>query len=486
MNLIGDAWIPVLDADGRSATVGLRELYERAHEIRDLALQPPQRIAVTRLLLCITHAALDGPEDEDDWRACKDRIVPESLAYLEERLDRFELYGDRPFLQVRDLVPTDNFRLDKLDFGLAAGDKETLFDHAAASASRVHSPAWTARSLLATQLFAQSSSKITRTEWGGCLTDPAPTHAPGIAESAVHALLRGENMLGSVHLNLATRVDISCDWGAPVWDIDIPNPKSREAAQVVHSYLGRLVPLARAILLAPRSSSLTMVAGLAYELPPAGVEPTATVILKTRNGARVPGYLSTAPDRHPWRDAPSVLAVARAGEPGGPLALLHLLRNADLGVVDVWLGGIALERPGKISDSPEWVFSLPTGLLRDDPIALYSAGVALSDEGKKQLRAAVDTWGKAMRKRGKELTGPRSLAERAYWAALDAQYEILVEIGCSDDPDLGRWRPVVLRAMREAYSSACPHTTPRQIQAFAQGGRLLNLPSVDSQEDGAQ
>ena len=77
MNLIGDPWIPVLDADGKSATVGLRELYERAHEIRDLALQPPQRIAVTRLLLCITHATLDGPEDEDDWRAfstCADRL----------------------------------------------------------------------------------------------------------------------------------------------------------------------------------------------------------------------------------------------------------------------------------------------------------------------------------------------------------------------------------------------------------------------------
>ena len=60
MNLIGDPWVPVVFQGGQTRTVGLNGLYEQAAEIRDLALAPPQRIAVMRLLICITQAALNG------------------------------------------------------------------------------------------------------------------------------------------------------------------------------------------------------------------------------------------------------------------------------------------------------------------------------------------------------------------------------------------------------------------------------------------
>ena len=136
MNLIGEPWIPILDKDSSAGQVGLQELFERAHEIRDLALQPPQRIAVTRLILCIIQAALEGPRDESDWRACREQIVPESLKYLDARTDRFELFGARPFLQVPNLEPTDNATLDKLDFGLSSGNNATLFDHAGSPQGR--------------------------------------------------------------------------------------------------------------------------------------------------------------------------------------------------------------------------------------------------------------------------------------------------------------------------------------------------------------
>lgn len=63
MNLATDAWIPIVWNVGKAGTVSLREAFERAHEIQDLAVRPHERIALMRLLICIAQAALDGPAD---------------------------------------------------------------------------------------------------------------------------------------------------------------------------------------------------------------------------------------------------------------------------------------------------------------------------------------------------------------------------------------------------------------------------------------
>ena len=52
MNLVNDPWIPVMLPDGRSDMVGLTDLFQRADAIRDLAVDPPQRVALMRLLIC--------------------------------------------------------------------------------------------------------------------------------------------------------------------------------------------------------------------------------------------------------------------------------------------------------------------------------------------------------------------------------------------------------------------------------------------------
>ncbi|MFA6108502.1 MAG: type I-E CRISPR-associated protein Cse1/CasA [Candidatus Latescibacterota bacterium] len=491
MNLIGDPWVPVLGADGQAREVGLAEIYERGEEILDLAVQPLQRIALMRLLLCITHAALDGPKDEEEWRACRARIGPESLEYLRRRQDRFELYGERPFLQVAGLELVQNARLDKLDFGLAAGNNDTLYDHAANGEPRVHAPAWQALNLLVMQLFGQSS-KATQVHWGGKLTAANHKLAPAGAESAMHALLRADSLLASVWLNMVIREDVSAPWGKPVWEVEIPHHESSQAEEVRASFLGRLVPLARGILLVPGATDFTLVEGLQYEKPPAGHETTATVVLKKRDGKQVPGYLSVEPSRHPWRDAPSVLALAGAGIDGGPPALRHLRRNPDLGTVDVWLGGLALERSAKLVDTAEWVFPVPCELIGDEALTTYEAGVKEANNDEVKVRAAVNAWwaelkkarqGQSGKHRDDSLKGYREGATGEYWSLLDARHRVLVDAACSADKDLSPWRSTVRAAMFQAYEASCPHTTPRQIQAFARGRRALYLKSERSAEE---
>src|ERR1017187_3269207 len=144
MNLTTDAWIPIVWNNGKPGTVSLREAFERSEEIRDLAVRPHERISLMRLLICIAQAALDGPNDQDDWKTCLPRIVPAALDYLNRWRHAFELFGNgQRFLQVANLKkPATKSNSDdddegnstsKLDLALATGNNTTLFDNSGGS-----------------------------------------------------------------------------------------------------------------------------------------------------------------------------------------------------------------------------------------------------------------------------------------------------------------------------------------------------------------
>ena len=100
-NLIDEPWIPVLMQDGTNRLVSLGEVFADANGgIADLALNPYERVAVFRLLLCITQAALGSKrlKDERSWRELKSLVGPMSADYLKKWHDRFFLYGHHAFL----------------------------------------------------------------------------------------------------------------------------------------------------------------------------------------------------------------------------------------------------------------------------------------------------------------------------------------------------------------------------------------------------
>lgn len=100
MNLIIDPWIPAVRGNGRRELFSLQDLFAQAHELRDLAVKPHERIALMRLLLCITQAALDGPADETEWQDCQPLIQRRVRDYLKKWAGAFELFGEgQRFLQ---------------------------------------------------------------------------------------------------------------------------------------------------------------------------------------------------------------------------------------------------------------------------------------------------------------------------------------------------------------------------------------------------
>lgn len=492
MNLIGDPWIPVVFADGIMRQVSLQELFEQAQLIRDLSLAPPQRVAVMRLLLCIAQAALNGPQDEKRWRTCEDEISAVSLRYLHNHCNSFELFGPQPFMQVGDLETEKSASLDKFDFGLSSGNNATLFDQEATPEGRPHSPAWAALHLL-TFLNFSPGGLVSQAIWQGKKSGKNATAAPCIR--VTHTFMRSSTLLKTIHFNLLTRhyveVESHREWGQPVWEVFPKSPDDQQAfANAARTYLGRLVPLSRLVKLTPRSDGQVEAQcilgpspkGLEFNQPPPTFrEPSTTITITKDRQEEKHDYLRLSVDKHIWRELGSVLALSQSMENvGGPPALARLIQSAEELVdekVDVWVGGLVADRQA-FEDMIEWNLYIPVNLLGQTSLNHYQAGVSLADQGEGCLKLAIYRYLAEFKaymgkdKKSQEiLRGVQQRGAITYWQSLDQQYEVLFKYLST----LDSWRKIIIHAIRDAYSQSCPHTTPRQIQAFAHGLRVLHL-----------
>src|SRR5690625_7984227 len=91
-NLIDEPWIPIADY----GLISLRDIFSN-NKYRELGGNPIQKIAIFKLLLAISQAAVT-PSDEEAWQALgTEKLAHRCLTYLERWHDKFYLYGERPF-----------------------------------------------------------------------------------------------------------------------------------------------------------------------------------------------------------------------------------------------------------------------------------------------------------------------------------------------------------------------------------------------------
>jgi CRISPR system Cascade subunit CasA len=485
MNLTTDAWIPALDAGGRRDLFSLRDLFAHAHELRDLSAKPHERVGLMRLLLCITQAALDGPVDEGEWESCLPTIQPRVHDYLEEWRAAFELFGDgRRFQQVPGLKAgkdsDDGNAATKLDLTLATGNNSTLFDNLAAEERGIEA-ARIALSLLAFQSFAPCG-RIGVAKWNGVDTPGkgSCSHAPCAPSSMIHTVILGENLLQTVHRNLLTK-EIVADaygpdrWGKPSWEIPCGDSGDKAAqTNATMTYLGRLVPLSRAIHLHEGGLSLILANGLEYPIFPAFREATATITKRKDELALLPASTS----RSLWRQLPAI-SVKRRGDAdptSGPLALSHVSDNAH---TILWVGALVTDK-AKIEDVVESTYSLPAGMFTEVGRVAYERGVSHAEEREGALIQAVKTYAAHL----KVGTPASARARQHFWTRVEQHLGELFAL--ANKPDLAdnlaasEWGKAVAEAAVDAYERSCPRQTPRQIEAHAHGLRkLTHRPKTD-------
>lgn len=479
MNLIGDPWIPVIFEDGQSSLTGLLDFFEKSSAIQDLTVNPPQRISLMRLLICIVQAALDGPEDEKEWLECQDKIVPESIKYLDEKSELFDLFGDQPFMQIKELKADKTVPLDKLDCCLASGNRSTLFDHEAIPSGR-----WKTSDLqtinLLTFLNFSTGGKIGQGIWRQNKYNHSTFQAPCI--KSAHTFIRGRNILETIYFNLLTKKKIMSfpngKWGNPVWEIFPKSPDDKGSFEnAAETYMGRLVPLSRFINLSEGSETECIISPTfkKYIIThlPSFREPSTTVVISRQEK---PYYLPVSSEKHIWRDLSSVLNLAVSNEQGGAVCLQNIRQGMEYfsdSHIDIWVGGLETgDSIAKLNDMVEWNLSLPMELFGETVLIIYQNGVTLAKQGEQALKSGVASYYSDQKVQSKETTGIKKKAAIFYWTFLDNNYQVLINLA-NEQQELDKWKKLLYSAMHEAYKQTCPHETPRQIQAFTKGKKKL-------------
>ena len=488
MNLTTDAWIPVLRADGCRAEVSLLEAFTQGHEIADLSVRPHERIALLRLLICIAQAALDGPKNENEWRGCLQQIPQRVADYLAKWRHAFELFGNQQrFLQVPNLKSTkaddgEANTVDKLDLAFACGNNSTLFDNSGGS-TRSFTSAELAQMLVTFQSFAPGGT-TSYAKWNGTATRRSAGAAVCIASSPLHAFIRKGSLLTTVHANLLTKESFSEHagrgglWGEPVWQRMPAGPG--DLPEMTRSYLGRLVPVTRAIRLNDDKCTVTLGEALVYPaFDEVFAEPSMTI--ETRNEKRV--GLRADPSRAIWRQLAAITTLRRSGALGGPIALRNVLEAE---AFDLWVGALVTHpmQIAKLVDTVDSAFHrVPVALTQGMGHQIYEAGVAHSEHLATRLNRAVASFRRLLkdeidrgesRKRGLTLKAKAALH---YWTAAENLVPQLLFLVTNPPPvEQARyqfadtaWGKALFAAALEAYDLACPHATPRQLQAYVLG-----------------
>jgi CRISPR system Cascade subunit CasA len=494
MNLTIDPWIPALRADGRRDLFSLQDLFAQAHELRDLAAKPHERIALMRLLLCITQAALDGPADEDAWEQCQPLIQPRVRAYLSKWRGSFELFGDGPrFLQLGNLKAgkesDEGNAATKLDLSLATGNNSTLFDNLAGDKRSIRA-ARAAVNLITFQNFS-ACGRIGIAKWNGKDTPGkgSSNHAPCTSSSMVHTFILGSCLLDTLFLNLLNketiRENLTGGWGKPIWEHPITDFTGESAKNAGMTYLGRFVPLSRAIRLDDQGFSIILANGLEYPVFPAFRETSATIIKRKEEL----GLLSASTSRNLWRQLSAITVKRRAGAENGagPLALVNLSEPRE--DITVWVGALIAAGNGKLVDVIESTYSLPPGMFSESAEfgrAAYEKGVAFAESYDEPSKGILMQAVKAYARSLKVAAPAYDRARQFFWTRVEQHLSSLFDLARNTDlaADLPNcaWGKAVQAAARAAYEQSCPRQTPRQIEAFALGLRRFNFrPKVNLQ-----
>ncbi|MCK9375746.1 MAG: type I-E CRISPR-associated protein Cse1/CasA [Syntrophobacterales bacterium] len=534
MNVAFDPWIPVVTASGHPTLASLYTVLAGGEQFADLAVRPHERVSLMRLLLCVAHAALNGPRDYDDWCDVPKNLPGAVQKYLTDWKDSFELFHpEKPWLQVAELKGVEKGAEDLgktspvtlLDFELATGNNSTLFDHGGQMNSRQIEPERIALNLLTFQNFSSGGGspvaqwKTTRTSQVG---NP---DAPCLSQSMAHCLLRGRSLAETTHFNLPTFENIKRHYrtfstdlkkggsysdialGRPVWEF-FPESPEKESDRVINAtktYLGRLVPISRWIRLIQGSGQMYCCNGFRYDTYKDGFasEPTAAVRLvtkKDKKGAETTErrVVKVEPKKALWRELSSLLVKRSAEGLGGPLAMGNAPYDTEF---DFHVCAITRDQ-ASMDIALESVFHIFPAFLTH--LSAYQAEVTGADkvlgaEGySRKLRWAIEDYRQTIdndwkprvkRTQAKEQNVLRErLAQTAflsYWTTVEKNLPLLMnhlKAFGTDAALLTReaWRKMLFSAACEAYRIACGQETPRQLRAFVKGWRKLTSAGIET------
>lgn len=479
-NLIDESWIPVADL-GR---VSLRQVFTKP-EIRFLAGNPVQKIALLKLLLAIAQSAFT-PRDEAEWQNVGEAGLAERcLVYLDNHYDKFFLFGNNPFLQMPEVSKAVQQPYSAVLPEIATGNTTVLSQ---IQLARDLSHADKALLLVVLMGFALGGKKtdnrvVLSPGYQGKSNDkgkPA-TGKPGPCVAhlgLLHSFLLAPTLRQSLWLNLLTEQDVAATnlfpmgLGIAPWEKMPAGENCSVAQRLKQSLLGRLIPLCRFCLLTDQGLHYSQ--GLTHGGYKEGISDLSTAI---DYSSKEPRALWVNPEKRPWRELSALLSVFAQKKSTGFQSWQLNLGLARASGIDstfvLWSGGLRVSsNAGEqyVSGSDDFVESqvyLHSSMLGEIWFAQLQAEMTALDDVAKVLYGCVMGYCKELIVDGSKFAAQ---ATQVFWQMCERQFQNLVD-HCEPGSQHEKYRRIIrLRFadyVQQAYDNFCSDDTARQLDAWA-------------------
>ncbi|APU16653.1 type I-E CRISPR-associated protein Cse1/CasA [Actinoalloteichus fjordicus] len=461
-NLTEQPWIPVRTG-GTVRRIGLRELFEKAHEIEDLAVPiPPAAAALWRVLYAITaqitglNTALNSSDpDVDGWMAARNAVLERGALSAELVAEHFTsnrskfylFHADRPWMQEPRLIEECLVAsgVNKLVAGRPAGNNQVWFGHFS-DVEPQPIPAGEAVLHLLVQLYYGPAGKCTARRIAG---HAESNSTKGVLRSTTSFHPIGANLFESLVAGVPgppANADASidrCGWEQPLLDPLGPPPeptwpgglltgRSRHAVLLVPDATGTLVT----------DAYLTW----AWRAPSVEARDPYLVYDTSREGRAYPRPASS--DRAVWRDLDSLLLRASVDSGAAPRrpALFDGLARLPSEVRDrLRLAAYGFDQDGQTRDRQWFSASIPPVLRHleeHDPITAIHIGElrrAAEAVGRRLQHCLGDAWRDvtSAASREKDRGGPWPVrAAQHYWPSAEREFWSRLRTG---DVDADPW-----------------------------------------------
>lgn len=491
-NLVRERWIPIA-GKGKAS---LMEVFSD-HSMPAFGGNAIEKITLLKLSLAIAQAAYT-PADDDGWRSLGPAgLAAKAATYLALHEDDFWLYGDRPFLQMPAIARARKQPAGALLPMIATGNTTRLFRSQIES---TYSDGELSLLVVTIMNFALGGGKadnsivLSPAYQGKNNVNGKPVTAKGGPALGflgyLHSFILGETIRKTLWYNLLTIQDInnmpylSGKLGVPPWEMMPSGEDDSIARRSRESYLGRLMPLSRFILLA--------VDGIHYSegiLLPGHKEGAqdASVAVSTGND---PKALWTNTEQRPWRQLPALLSFFDIGSSDQfdcrlLRAAIPRISSSEQSFI-VWSAGL------KVSSNAGEQYVSGLDDFVESEVLLTSAWLGqiwfqklkLEMEAlkglSKSLYGSITSYYKALNADG---TGMAASASDSFWKKSEGVFQDLVAACGALEPEvLGILRQRYARFAQDCYDQSCPRTSSRQIDSWAEH-RLTTYRYLNPSED---
>lgn len=503
-NLVEEPWIPVADA----GLVSLRKIFTD-QSLRSLGGNPIQKISITKLLLAIVQASWT-PEDNVEWeKVGSSGMAQRALKYLDEKKNLFWLYGERPFLQKKQLAEMVKKRLEhdmnnakkdsekqkiiekakpKMigngDFpDLPAGNNTILFQN---EYNSIIDDAGRALFLVTLLPFAFAGKQVDNSIKFDNNNPPKSSIAkvgPSLGRICyLHTFVVSNTIVDTLFFNLWTNKDIKelkyfeNGIGTPPWE-KMPNHEGCPIAQSLKkSFIGMLLPLSRFVFF--ENEKLYFTEGIQYPNHKEGwIEPSMAI---KQTGGTV-SVLQAKANKKPWRELNALLAFIAEYEGYSCLQLnMSLLRARQKNVPEIKIWSAGLEVTGdafgqKVRGTNDFVESIITlnndcfrkdwfDVFNNEMIDLYTISRYLAKSTYNYHKREI----KDSKERDKRAAYLSEHAQNLFWQLCERKSQDLVD-SCSEKncATLHKIREIFAEYVNKAYNTYCPADTARQLDAWA-------------------